>query len=262
VIPKLTPLRWFVLLAGITVALALGLPPDPHFVQQLHTSSIAYRVAVAALLVPYIVIWFFSFYTFAKLQEYSRPLKSTRDGAAFQKITLGMGAIAFSLIVPTMLSLVLSDIAGHHSGFKTAATIIDNYAELFPGLLSFLLLYIGTRALLRTTKDGVEKLDLRWHMPWFALLSIVFSHLTIENQYRSHPYHLSLGILIVTFITPYLYGWMVGLLSAYDLNLYAKTVSGTLYKLAIRQLARGISIVIISSILIQFANVTIGQRIH
>ncbi len=258
---KLTPMRWFVILAAITIGLALGLPPDPHAVQQLHTSSTAYRVAVAALLIPYVIIWYFSFYTFAKLQEYSTPLKDTKDGAAFQKITTGMGVLAFSLVIPTALSLILSAIAVHNSGFRTAAIIINNYAGIFPGLTACLLLYNGARALLRTAKGGVEKLDLRWHIPWFLLFSIAFSHLTIENHYRWHPYHLSLWLLIATFITPYLYAWMLGLLSVYDLNLYAKTVSGSLYRQAIKRFAIGIRVVIAASIAIQFVNVTLGQRI-
>ena len=252
---------WFIILTVITIGLALGLPPDPHAVQQLHTSAAAYRLAVAALLIPYAIIWYLSFYAFAKLQEYSRALKGSKDGAAFRKITMGMGTLAFSLVVPTTLSLMLNAIAVHHSSLKTATTIINNYLGLFPGLVSFFLLYNGTRALLHTAKGGTEKLDLRWYMPGFLLLSVVFSHLTIENQYRWDPYHLPLWLLIITFILPYLYAWMVGLLSTYDLNLYASMVPGSLYRRAIKQFARGISVVIAASIAIQFIDITLAQRI-
>jgi hypothetical protein len=261
IIPKPTPLNWFVILTVLAIGLALGLRPAPQAVEQLHTSQLAYRMAVAALLVPYVLIWYASFYAFAKLQEYSRSLKDTEDGAAFRKIAIGMGAVAFSLVVPTIISLILNAIAGHHSGFKAASVIIDNYVDLFPGLLSFLLLYNGARMLLRTAPGGVEKLDVRWHAPWFLLLSVLFAYFTIENQYRSHPYHLTMWLLIVTFIVPYLYGWTVGLLSAYNLRLYAKTVRGTLYRRLIKQFAAGITIVIIASTVIQFANATLGQRV-
>lgn len=258
---RLTPMTWFVVLTLIAVGLAFGLPPDPHAVAQLHTSAIVYRLALAALLVPYILIWFASFYAFAKLHEYSKPIKKAKDGAAFHKIAIGMGAVALSLVVPTIISLIVSSIAAHYPSFETAAVIINNYVGLFPGVIAFLLLYNGARALLRTTKEGTQKLDLRWHAPWFLLLSVVFSHLAIENQYGSNPYHLSLWILIITFIVPYLYGWMVGLLSAYDLHMYAKTVKGLLYRKAVRQFARGIAVTVFGSIAIQFVSITFAKRI-
>ena len=164
-----------------------------------------------------------------------------------------MGALAFSLVIPTMLTLVLSAIAAHHSGFKPAATIISNYVTLFPALISFLVLYNGTRSLLRTTKGGAEKSDLRWYAPWALLFSVTFSHLAIENQYRWHSYHLGLWPLIVTFIVPYMYAWTLGLLSAYDLNLYAKTVPGTLYRQGIVGDSHAGSVsLILASIAIQF----------
>jgi uncharacterized protein YacL len=142
--PKLpSPLTWFVVMTLIAVGLALGLPPDPQAVHQLHTTQAAYRLAIAALLVPYILIWYSSFYAFAKLREYSKPLKNTKDGAAFHKITVGMGVLAFSLVVPTIISLILAEVAAQHSSFKAASVIINNYLGLLPGLLAFLLLYNG-----------------------------------------------------------------------------------------------------------------------
>jgi len=253
---------WFTILAVVTAGLALGLPPDPHTVQRLHTTDATYRLAIAAILIPYVLIWYASFYAFAKLREYSKPLKNTKDGAAFHKITIGMATLAFSLVIPTIVSLILNNIAAHYPGFKSAAVITDNYLGIFPGMMAFLLLYNGSRLLVGTVRSKTRELDLRWYAPWFLLLSAVFSHLTIENQYRWHPYHLSVWLLVVTFIIPYLYGWTVGLLTAYSLRAYAKAVRGLLYKQAVRQFANGVAITVAGSIAIQFVNITIAQRIN
>lgn len=255
-------MKWCLVLTLIAIGVALGLPPDPATVQQLHTSAGAYRLAVAALLIPYILIWYVSFYAFAKLREYSRPLKNSKDGLAFHKITIGMGTIAFSLVVPTIISLILNSVAAHNPSFKTTSIIINNYLGLFPGLLGFLFLYNGARMLLRTTRQGMYRFDIRWHAPWFLLLSVTFTHLAIENHYHWHPYHLNLPLLVITFIVPYLFGWMVGLLCAYELNWYARTVKGLLYRQGIRQFSHGIAITILASIAIQFVNVTFGQRLE
>jgi hypothetical protein len=259
---KLTPLKWFVILALIAIGLALGLPPDPHALSQLHISSTAYRIAILVLLVPYALIWYLSFYAFAKLQEYSRPLKSSKDGIAFRKITIGMAILAFSLIVPTIISLILNYIAVRHSSLKTAVVIINNYIGLFPGLVAFLLLYNGARELVRSLKAKTQRLDLRWHAIWFFVLAVTFSHLTMENQYVHQSYHLTAWLLALTYVVPYLYGWMVGLLSVYDFHLYAKTVEGKLYQQGIKQLANGIAVAVTGSIAIQFVNITIAQRVN
>lgn len=258
---RLTPMRWFLLLALVAIGLALGLTPDPAAVRQLHTSPTTYRLAIAALLIPYVVIWYVSFYAFAKLREYSRPLKDSIDGLAFHRITIGMGTLAFSLIVPTIIALVLGNIASHEPSFKATSVIIGNYLGLFPGLIAFWFLGSGARMLIQTTPKAMGKFDIRWHAPWFFLLSVVFSHLAIENHYRWHPYHLNLWPLIITFIVPYLYAWMVGLLAAYELGWYAKMVKGLLYKQAVRQFSNGIAVVIFASITIQFVNVTLAQRL-
>lgn len=257
---RLTPTTWFVILALSGVGLALGLPPDPHSVQQLHTNPTSYRLAVAVLLIPYVLIWYTSFYAFAKLQEYSRPLKSTKDGAAFHKITVGMGILAFALVIPTIISLLLNSVASHNPSFKPTAVIINNYINLFFGLVAFLIIYNGARMLVQTVQGKTRKLDLRWWAPWFFLLSIAFSHLTIQNYYRSNPYHLTEWLLVITFIVPYLYSWMVGLVSAYELGTYAKSVSGALYKQAVRQFAYGITVTVIGSIAIQFVSIAVAQR--
>lgn len=257
---KLTPMNWFVILLAIAVILALVLPPDPVAVRSLHTTAFAYRLAVATLLIPYAVIWYAAFYAFAKLQEYTRTLNGSKDGRAFRQITIGMGAIAFSLVVPTILSLVLNNMAAHNAGFRTAAHITEGYLDLYPGLIAFLLLKNGTRRLVRTTRGWGRGVDLRWHAPWFLLLGVVFTYIAVEHR---AAYHLGTMLLIVTIIVPYLYGWVLGLLAALDLKLYAEQVRGALYKRAVRWLSSGIAVTITGSIAIQFVNVTLmhsGKR--
>lgn len=253
-------MTWFVILVVVVVGLASGLQPDPEAVRQLHTTETTYRLAVAALLVPYIIIWYTGFYTFAKLREYSKPLKHTKDGVGFHTITAGMGVLAFGLVVPTIIALVLNNIAVHHPAFKAPATITNNYLGLFPGLLAFLLLYNGALKLVSTIREKTRKLDLRRHAPWFLLLAATFTYLTLQNRYRFHSYYLPVWLLVTTIIVPYVYGWMVGLLSAYELRTYAQSVKGLLYQKAIKQFASGIAVAIVASIAIQFVNITIAQR--
>jgi len=68
-------------------------------------------------------------------------------------------------------------------------------------------------------------------------------------------------VLVVTYIVPYLYGWMVGLLSAYELRTYANNVKGVLYRSAVGQFATGIAVTVLGSIAIQFINITLAKRV-
>lgn len=258
---RLTPMTWFVILAALAIGLALGLPPDPQALHTLHTSAASYRIALAAILIPYIIIWYTAFYAYAKLREYAQPLKQERDGAGFHKIAAGMGALAFSLVIPTIISLVLNNIAQHHASFRAASVVITNYLSVFPALISLLIIYNGSRMLISLFRGRTRQLDFRWHAPWFMLLCVIFSHLALQNQHRYHVYHLNSWVLIVTYIVPYLYVWMVGLLSTYNFYTFAGTVKGLLYKQAVRRFANGIAVVIIGSIGIQFFDVTFAKRI-
>jgi hypothetical protein len=259
---KLTPMKWFVILLIIAVGLALGLPPDPESLRQLHISSLEYRIAILSLLIPYTIIWYAGFYAFAKLREYSKPLGGTTDGEAFRKITFGMGILAFGLIVPTIITLILGNIAAHHVGFEPAATIIDNYITLLLPLLSLFIIGNGTRILVRSVRGWSKKAGLRWFSPWFILLCVFFMHLTFNNYYVHNSYHLNLYVLMVTFVTPYLYAWLLGFLCAYELRLYARYVKGVLYKRALKRFSSGIAFTIGGSIAVQFVNVTLASRFN
>lgn len=259
-IKKPTPMLWFAILFVVAAGLALGLPPDPHSLAQLHISSFTYRVAIFILLFPYALVWYVGFYAYAKLQEYLRTLRGSQEAYAFRKLTIGMGVLAFGLIVPTIISLILNNIAMHHPGFD-ATIVINEYIALLTPLLAFSWLNSGTHALVATTKIRPQLNSMRWFAAVFLLLSAVFTHLIVFDHNRHHnPYHLSLFWLILTFILPYLYAWFVGLVAAFELRLYARHVKGLLYKRALVQFSSGLTIAILGSIISQFVNSTSAAR--
>lgn len=258
---KLTPMHWFAVLVIIACALALGLPPDPHALQKMHTSSLDYRLAVLTLLVPYIICWYAGFYAYAKLIEYTKYLKNSKEGAAFTKTTLGIGILAFGLVIPTIISLLLGQIAQHYSGTSNAITIINNYIAIIFPLTALFYISGGSRLLVATAKAHPRFIGLHIFAVIFILLSTFYTFLVSFNYYRFHnPYHLHLIVLILTFIGPYLYLWFLGLISAYDFKIYSINTKGILYKRALGQFASGIAIAIFGSIISQFINGAIGAR--
>lgn len=253
-------MTWLVILAAITCGLALGLPPDPAALARLHISSIAYRTAVLALLVPYGIIWYAAFYAFARLKEYSQAIRGSEDGKAFRSVMIGMGVLAFGLILPTAISLVLQNIASHYSAFKPASVIIANYLGLLTALISFIYINNGTHALARLTKNRPGLGSARLFVLLFITLAVVFTYLVTNYHAKHDMYHLSTPLLITTFVIPGLFAWFVALLSAYQFGLYAKFVKGLLYRRALSQFSYGIALVIASSVANQFVVNTFADK--
>jgi hypothetical protein len=257
---KLTPMHWFVILAVTTAGLALCLPPDPQTLRQLHITSLVYRIAITLILVPFGIIWYTAFYAFTKLMEYSRAIKGSEDGQAFAKITAGMGVLAFGLVLPTTISLVLQNIAMHHQGFKAVDVIVTNYLNLLV-LASFLIIGNGTRLLANMAKYRPSLAGIRFFALLFISLSVLFTYLVI-HFHEKHPdvYYLPTPLLLTTFIIPYLFGWFMALLSAYEFGLYAKYAKGLLYRQALRKLAQGIVVTILGSVVVQFVTSTVALK--
>jgi len=253
---------WFVILTVITVGLALGLPPDPQTLHNLHITSLAYRAAIAVLLIPFGIIWYSAFYAFAKLSEYSRAIKDTADGKAFQKVMMGAGVLAFGLIVPTIITLILQNIAIHHPHIKPAITILSNYLSIAVVIVTFAFIGVGARYLSSTGDLHRPSLIGTYIFSFvFIILSVLFTYLVMHFHVH-HPniYYLNTGFLLSTFVVPYLFGWCMALFGAYEFWLYAKHVKGLLYRQALQQFAYGITVVICGSITVQFVDNTIAAR--
>lgn len=259
---KITPMMWFAILATITAGLALGLPPDPTTLHQLHISTVAYRVAIVTLLIPYGIIWYAAFYAWGKLQEYWRTIKEFEDGRAFRNIMVGMGVLAFGLILPTAIGLILENIVMHHPGFKPASVIISNYMALLVILVAFIYINNGTHMLTKINKSRLSLSSIRIFALLFIIIATVFTCLVIDYHAHHHAvYYLNTPLLITTFIIPELFAWFAALLSAYEFKLYAKYVKGLLYRKMLQQFSNGIVVVIAGAVAIQFVDNTFAAKV-
>jgi len=259
---RITAMQWFVVLTVVTVTLVLALPPDPKALATLHVSSAGYRLALLILLIPYVVIWFFGFFAYGKLRSYVGYLHKSKEDAAFRTILLGMGVLAFGLIIPTAISEVLGSIAAHHTGFKPAATIISNYLTLLVALSVFTLIGSGARQLTLMGKNRPTLQGIRVFAAIFIVIGVLFTHLIMRNWHGNNPYYLNSAWLMLTYIAPYLFAWFMGLLCAYELFLYARSVKAVLYRRGLNQLAYGLGVVIAGDIAVQFVSSALANGKH
>ncbi|MEO6761567.1 MAG: hypothetical protein ABI220_04305 [Candidatus Saccharimonadales bacterium] len=259
---RFTPMKWYILLLILAGGLALLLPPDPQTLSHLDISSSTYRLATFLLLIPYGIIWYAAFYAYAKLREYISYLGDSREGKAFRKITIGMGILAFGLILPTIVSLIMGSAILERDSTNAASAIVNRYLVLLFPLISLLFISSGTSSLVSATKIRVNSMGLRLLAVPFLLLSATFVYLVMHDYiiHRS-SYPINSFFLLITIVVPYLYTWFLGFISSFELWKYSRLVKGVLYKKFSFQFSLGISVAIVGSIAIQFISSTVAIRV-
>ena len=250
---KSSALTWYIVLLIVGVLLALVLPTYSSLLKVLNITASDYRLAIFSLILPFAIIWFSAFYAYDKLQQYAHKLHQAREGKAFQKIADGVRVLAWGLVIPILISLILTAISARNTGFRTAQIIIDNYLMLLVPLIGFTLIGGGTRSLNVLVRARPGLVSTRLMVFSFIAIGVLFSYFVIhDSDGGTNPYRLSLWLLIFTIIVPYLYAWLIGLISTYELWLYAQKTQGMIYKQALGQVAGGLAITIIGSICWQY----------
>jgi hypothetical protein len=252
---------WYAILALVYIVLSLVLPVNTHTLHQLHLSLYQYRVLVFVVILPYVLIWFAAFYAYYIMDAYTKLLGKEREAPAFKQMTRGVQVMAWGLAVPAILSTILKAIGARHDGFEQTATIIGNYLTLLVPLIAFTFISNGSRMLTDLLKIRPGKNGMRILVLLFIAFGVIYTTLTlIARKSHGNPYHLTRPLTMFTIIVPYLYAWYLGLMSCYELVLFAKKIKGLLYKRALNRLASGIGLVIGSSIFIQFINIVYAYK--
>lgn len=252
---KSSALMWYGVLIFTAAILALALPPNPETLHTLDITPLEYKAAVFTLIVPYALIWFSAFYAYDKLEKYVDSVRDTREGEAFKKIADGVRILAWGLAIPTIINTLLMALEAAHPGFHAAQAIINNYIALLVPLIAYTFIGNGTRLLTETVRARPSQIGTRLLVGTFIIVSVFFTYFVVRNQAGNNvAYHLPTFLLLVTFVGPYLYAWLIGLLAAYELRLYSLKTKGVLYQRALVWLAAGITIVVIGSIMVQYLN--------
>ncbi len=262
-IRRTSALRAYVILLALAVLLALALPPNPATLHQLRINVLEYRAVVVTLIVPYAAIWFSAFYAYDKLEEYAAKLHRTEEGSAFKKIANGVRVLAWGLVVPTIIGTILSALQSWHADFHAPASVFNQYMQVAFPVVAFIIIGNGTRDLTELVGVRPGIMAIRAIILAFTILGVLFVHFVINNQFNgTDGYHLPLYPLILTIIVPYLFTWIIGLLSVYELRIYAAATRGVLYRQALVSLGTGLAIVIIDSIIVQYLTGAFGIAAH
>lgn len=249
---------------GVTSVIYLGLvalaPANPDILAQQDITATQYRLLLMLVALPLIAIWLAAFYAYARISEYTKPINKTKDGRALSFISIGIGVLALGMAVSSLSARLLNFIATENEALLPASTIARTYVTLGFYLAGFSLIYKGVQRLGRVIRKS--KITTREWLMWivFILAGVLFIYLSLESPTgetigsasNNAVYNLPVWLVVSTVIIPYLLTWAIGLRAAYLMNVYRKSVKGKIYRSFFGYLSVGLTVIVISSILIQY----------
>jgi len=223
-----------------------------------HLSSLGYRLALLTASLPLIAAWLVAFAGHAKLSEYTNMIRKTPEGPYFEKLAAGTGWLAWSLPVPALAALLLNALGNECRVFYSVSIIMVNYLNLLFALVAFSIIGAASRGLITHAKlkfsiTASRVIVLIFLVAGVAYCYLTFRHLDLSSVASTHnPYYLPVWLMVLSVIIPYLYAWFVGLLAAYEIVLFGQRAEGVLYGQSLRLLASGLTVIIGSSVILQY----------
>jgi hypothetical protein len=256
---------WSVAFAVLYLLLAIILPPNTAIIQTYNLSNTEYHVLMLLVGIPMVAVWFAAFYGYVKLAEYARLIRNHREGAAFRYLARGVKWLAWGLPACATLNSLLGGLAHSSHDLLGAAVIISHYAFLAVALLAFSDMATGARQLADIHGVLPPKPILRSILLGLIVLSVGYTYITVHAVTKhNNPYHLPMWLILFTIIIPYLYAWVMGLVAAFQIGVYRRSVSGLLYQRALSMLAGGTMLAIVAAIVFQYVTGSSGylRRVH
>ncbi|MFI5270863.1 MAG: hypothetical protein ACHQT9_02360 [Candidatus Saccharimonadales bacterium] len=247
-------------LAVFYICLIFLMPANKLVMQHYNWTSNDYKFATAATALLSIVVWFIAFWGYSQLQLYAHAIRKSKEGPHFKRLSTGIMWLAWSLPILTIATYALSHSVIIWPSFYNTQVIIFNYVSLIFPLIAFILISTSAAGLVAEKRPNLALLSARITMTVFLAIGVIYCFLVFRTldltslTGSTNPYYLPVWILIMTIIIPFLYGWFVGLLAAYEIMLFSVHIVGLIYKQALLYLSIGLTVIILSAIAIQYVS--------
>ena len=226
--------------------------PQPATLMQYHVSVLGFRIIDITIIMLLACIWFVGFYGYAKLQAYSRLIHTEKDGKQVARLAQGIFLLVLWLPVSSDTSTVLNYFAVRHLGLLSAATIIENYINLLFPLAGFIFISMGARGLSELVRQRPSYKATNLLVVLLVYIGVVYYHLSASTYHRDDVYHMSIWLISMTLVAPYIFMWFIGLLAMYEIYSYRLKVKGSVYRKGWATLALGLGWLIVTSIGFQY----------
>jgi hypothetical protein len=251
---KVRSLLFYGYLFFIVVYALFTLLPAPSRITlaQYHLSPAGLRIIFATIVLIQAFIWYAGFYGYTKLQAYANLIQGNKDGKQVAKLTRGIFLVVMWLPVSSVISVILSYYSRDHLGWIPAITIFQNYLSIILPLSGFIFISMGARGLSRLVRLRTSYLSSNILIIAVIYVGLIYYHLIASTANRTEVYHLSIWLILLTIVAPYIYMWSIGLMVAYEIYLYRKKIAGIVYRKSWSYLALGLAWLIVTSIGFQY----------
>lgn len=250
-----------VLFLGFTVVYigqAVRSIPNPQILEKYHISLDQIHVLTLTVMIPYIIIWFIGLVGYMRLKLYVDALGDSDDGRGFQKILYGILLLVLWLPTSVLLSGVATGYYGNHPEATAEQIRIVNYFNVVVLVPAFYFIYAGSKKLGLVAKVKTHGLTQRQSL-LFMIFAVLYTFLVLSDTYRQvapdsttvATYYEPDWLIVLTIIIPRLVTWFIGLAAVANIMLYRQKVKGAIYRLALKYLAAGIGIVVVTIIVLR-----------
>lgn len=261
---------WLGLVSLAYIALTFYTPVRPN---KYNLTLASTRLIQVSFVIPILLIWWLAMYGANRFKHYAISIEGSPDGRALSTVADGLLILLYGGFISSLFSSFRAYLPPGSS--LIPFTIMGNYLAMIFPLVSFIVIYRGSKRLVSVV--GAEKQAaasrLRALIP-FILFSALFLVLLFKDPHRGtspdvgtvQSFFLNDPALLLTLVIPYLVAWFYGSLAVTYIKTFAKVSKGTIYRKAITRLANGFLAVIIFSILLQtlgtlstaFSNASLG----
>ena len=225
-------------------------PVDETVLQKYEINVNQLRLIQFVILIPVLVIWSFVLFGYWEFNAYAKRLKGAKESKGIHLISNALGVIAIQIIGLGLINVFYSYINAANGSTEEATTlqnIVYAYASILLGIFAYYYMFKGAESLhqkpipnYKTKTYALLLLAVFAYtaaLTWQKLSDADFGDDTVAGN-------LSLPMLLISIVAPYVISWYLALRSIKVLDHYAKNVKGILYKRIFNNLTQGLKIII------------------
>ncbi len=245
----------FIVLLAFYIVLTFSLPPDPQVISRYQLTPADLRLLNLSIVIPITAIYLSALFGFLRVKDYSHNIHKTKEGPYFKDLANGLMVLAFSLPVNSIIGALFSYSRYRHQNLLPALTILRGYTTLALAGTAIYLISKGAQGLYDSLKQKEKLLNPTLALAGPILISSFFTWLITAQEVTTNSqktYYLPQWLIILSIAIPYTLIWCMGVKAAFQLYRYKSGVKGSVYKQIFDNLSKGVGVIIVVSILIQF----------
>lgn len=250
-----TKLMYIIVIVCWVIYVVASLTQPSAAVAHYNLSTASLIFLRSAIFIPVLVIWILAVRGTTMIKSYTTAVESGTEAPALKRISDGLIWTIIYLISASLVGSIVPHFVG--TPYLTTSLLIRNHISPIAALIAFILIYRGSQGLKLVAIFNTWSRETVIALGIFALFSatFVFEFATVSTSATdSSGIPLSTlphEVLLFTAVMPFILAWFLGILAMVNIRKYAVTVSGILYRQALKNLAYGIGVIIAFTMLHQ-----------